>query len=98
MKESKLYPAFSNGTEFMWWQGRNCDRCVKASRYDAKRDDYTKYRCQVQHDIELASVTDGMVKKRVYDICSQSDCKYLQTTRKKYPKNTKSNIPSLFDL
>lgn len=51
---------FSNGTDFMMWQSKNCDRCVKASRYNPKTDTYTKYRCAVQRNIEMSSVTDGM--------------------------------------
>lgn len=98
-KVEPKYPAFSNGTEFMWWQGNNCDRCIKASRYNVKTDEYTKYRCQVQCDIEMASVQDGLVTKRVYDIVSQPICKYLQTERKRYLKRSKAmrNLPQLFE-
>lgn len=93
------YQAFSNGTEFMWWQGHNCDRCVKASHYNPKTDEFTKYRCQIQCDIEMASVQEGLVTKRVYDIVQQPTCKYLQTDRKRRRTRSKAmrNYPKLFD-
>lgn len=97
MSITKYYP-FSNGTEFMWWQGHNCDKCVKASRYNRQTDTYTKYRCAIQRDIEMASIGDGTTSKRVYDICQEADCRYRQTGRKQYSRKPKhDNHPNLFE-
>lgn len=68
MKKSK-YPVFSNGTEFELWMADNCDRCVKASRYNEKTDTYTKFRCVVQREIIAAYLDDGRASQRTYDIC-----------------------------
>ena len=99
MKEKSKYPPFSNGTEFMVWTARNCDRCVKAShlRETIVGEEYTKFRCVVQKEIILtAAFPDEYVSKRTYDICQKRDCPYMQETRKKYPK--KDNNPKLFDV
>lgn len=53
MKKYK-YPVYSNGTEFDMWVSRNCDRCVKASRYNENTDTYTKFRCAVNREIIMA--------------------------------------------
>ena len=54
----KIRP-FSNGTEFMIWRDKNCDRCEKANTETADR---TKT-CPMEYDIALASVTDGSIPK-----------------------------------
>ena len=99
MKEKSEYPPFSNGTEFMVWTARNCDRCVKAShpRETIAGEEYTTFRCAVQKEIILVGAfPDEYVSKRTYDICQKQDCPYRQETRKKYPK--KDNTPKLFDI
>ena len=99
MKEKSKYPPFSNGTEFMMWTARNCDRCVKAShlRETIAGEEYTTFRCAVQRGIILDNdFPDEYVSKRTYDICQKQDCPYRQETRKKYPK--KDNTPKLFDI
>ena len=45
-------PLFSNGTDFMWWQDRNCCQCRKAVWYNEKMNKYPEYRCALQRDIE----------------------------------------------
>lgn len=65
--EKGKYPLFSNGTEFQSWLANNCDLCSKASRYNEDTDTYTKYRCAIQRDIDVACITTGMGSKRVYD-------------------------------
>ena len=96
--EGKRYPLFSNGTEFMWWQERNCERCVKAVWYNEKTDTFPKYRCAIQKEIELAAATDGLGSLRTYKAINaeRSFCPYLQTERKKPQKI--DNEPKLFDL
>jgi hypothetical protein len=46
-------PLFSNGTEFTLWQYRNCDNCVKQSRYNEKNDTYSQFRCTIDRDISM---------------------------------------------
>ena len=96
--ESKeRYPLFSNGTEFMWWQSRNCERCVKAVWYNVKTDTYPQHRCAIQRDIEFAAVDDGCCgSKRASEAVHQAQCPYIQTERKKARKI--DNDPKLFDL
>lgn len=75
------YPLFSNGTEFQSWLANNCDLCVKASRYNEKTDSYTKYRCAIQRDIDVAYITDGMGSKRTHDaIRLNPRCPYFKDT------------------
>ena len=98
MKKYK-YPVFSNGTEFMVWEGENCDRCVKASRYNENTDTYTKFRCKVQEEIIMACLDDGRASERTYKICQERFCKFLQTERKQYPRKPKfDNQPKLFEV
>jgi len=83
---------FSNGTEFMNWQGNNCERCVKAVFYNEKKNTFPNYRCSVQRDIELAAVTDGCSGKRTYEAVQASVCPYIQYERKKYVKKDKNQL------
>lgn len=71
-------PPFSNGTEFMVWEELNCDQCVKASRYNEEKQDYTKIRCAVQRDI-FNSMGGEAISQRSYDACQQKDCPYKKT-------------------
>lgn len=74
------YPLFSNGTEFQSWLANNCDLCSKASRYNEDTDTYTKYRCAIQRDIDLAYINDGMGSKRVHDAVKLARCPYFKGT------------------
>lgn len=89
--EQKKYNLFSNGTEFMLWQSRNCDRCVKAVWFDIENNRMPKYRCAIQDHIELAAVTDGMGNKRDYDATHSRDCPYRKTERKAYRRTQKKD-------
>ncbi len=94
----KKYPLFSNGTEFMEWQSRNCEKCVKAVFYDEKKDRWPKYRCAVQKHIEEAAITDGCGNKRDYEATHSLDCPYKQTERKprkRKPRKAKKDIKQL---
>lgn len=95
-----MRPAFSNGTEFMQFEDHNCSQCVKASRYNEKKDTYTQFRCKVQEEIIKAAVSDGMVSDRVADITHDftmhgTRCPYLKTERKKYVKHDKNQLELL---
>lgn len=88
-KDKEQYMLFSNGTEFMIWQARNCEKCVKAVFYNQKTDTHPKYRCAVQKHIEEACIGDGRGNKRTHDACRSSECPYKRTERKTYPRKKK---------
>jgi hypothetical protein len=96
--ESKeRYPLFSNATEFMTWQSRNCERCVKAVWYNEKTDTFPKHRCKVQFEIEFAAVGDGCSgSKRASEATHQAQCPYIQTVRKPRTKRKAENELTLF--
>ncbi len=94
---------FSNGTEFMMFEERNCDRCWKSSRL--KNDSvnlktgeavYTKIICAIQRDIFTRMYSNEPIAQRTIDICRSFTCPYRQERRKKYEKD--KNQPKLFDL
>lgn len=87
-KDNKFY-LFSNATECLFWQSRNCERCVKSVFYDVKKDYYPKFRCAVQKHIEEAAITDGRGNKRDYEATHSFDCPYKQTERK--PRKVKKD-------
>lgn len=90
------YPLFSNGTEFMMWTSRNCEKCVKAVFYDEKRDIYPKYRCAIQRHIEEACIGYGYGNKRDYEATHAYDCPYKRTERKQYKRKGKIDERDLF--
>lgn len=51
------YRLFPNGTSFMCWNDRNCDRCVK--RYDPEKHHTWKSDCDIETAIGLSAATDG---------------------------------------
>jgi len=51
------FALFPNGTSFMMWNDRNCDRCVK--RYDENKHVQGRSKCDIENAIALASATDG---------------------------------------
>jgi len=85
------YYLFSNGTEFMLWQARNCDRCVKAVHVSPDTWQFPNYRCAIQKHIEEAAIRDGMGNKRDYE-ATRSDCPYKQTERKKRIKKNPKQL------
>jgi len=86
---------FSNGTEFMAWYDRNCDRCWKASVYIEKENRYTPYRCAIQRDIEVRAAGGGLISQHTIDATSKADCPNREEKRKHYAKGT-SKLPKLF--
>ena len=92
---------FGSGTEHYIWANRNCDRCVKASKYKCETiagEEYTKGRCAIQRDIFTRMYSNEPISQRTIDVCSMSDCPYRQ---EHYPKKRKSdkykNEPKLFE-
>lgn len=92
IKSIKNYSLFSNGTEFMEWQSRNCEKCVKAVFYNEKKDYYHKYRCAVQKHIEEAAITDGYGNKRDYEATHSIDCPFKQTERTRKAKKDNKQL------
>ena len=90
---------FSNGTEFDVWNERNCERCVKASRYKGETiagEEYTKCRCAIQRDIFVRMSSKDPISQKTIDVCRMRDCPYRQEKRPKYEKH--KNEPKLFKL
>lgn len=87
----KKYPLFSNGTEFMEWQSRNCEQCVKAVFYNEKKDYYPKYRCAIQKHIEIAAIADGTGSQRDYNATHSVICPYRATERKPQKRKAKTD-------
>lgn len=78
--ETKL---FSNGTDFMVWVDRNCQNCVKHSRYNEKKDTYSRFVCSIDADIQMqaASIVEDANLKSV-NATKMDICQYLKTERK----------------
>ena len=85
------YRLFSNGTEFMQWQERNCEKCIKATYINPNTWRWPNYRCAVQKHIEMAIISDGMGNKRDYD-ATRSDCPYKQTERSRKMKKDPNQL------
>lgn len=89
---------FSNGTEYMIWEERNCDRCWKSSHIKNDSDpdypEYTKIKCAIQRDILNRMWSGEPISQRTIDICEKHNCPYRQERRLKYEKN--KNLPKLF--
>jgi len=96
MKNQKRFPLFSNGTEFMLWTLRNCDRCIKAVFYNEKKNTCPKYKCRIQEHIEIACIGDGMGNERDYKATHSYICPHIKTERKKPRKKTNENELTLF--
>jgi len=66
---------FSNGTEYMLWQGRNCDNCAK---YENESTEVGNAGCRIAFYIDLCSVT-GELPPDVDKITEQLDCPAFET-------------------
>ena len=77
---------FSNGTEFMRWEERNCDRCIKNSHIKDNEIDYTVIKCSVQRDIIIRMFSNVPIPLRSYEACQQLDCPYR---KEKWPKKAR---------
>jgi hypothetical protein len=88
MKKNCTRPCFSNGSECGAWIDKNCDNCVKGSRYNAKNDSYTKIRCTIQEDIFTQYLGNGndAIRQKSYDATRYNKCPHIipiGTPRKK---------------
>lgn len=91
---------FSNGTEHMRWEERNCDRCWKSSHLKRgsgpDNPDFTATRCAIQRDIFIRMYSNELISQKTIDVCRMRDCPYRQEKRPKYEKH--KNEPKLFEL
>lgn len=90
---------FSNGTEYMMFEERCCDKCVKHSHLrregDTKyEDEYTNVVCSIERDIFTRMWCNEPINQRTIDVCYDfvmhgKLCPYMKTERKKYIKKNK---------
>ena len=92
---NKDYILFSNATEFMIWQSKNCEWCAKAVFYDERNNHMPRYRCAIQEHIEFAAVSDGMGNKRDAIATHSDECPFKQTERKRYPVKPRKDVNQL---
>ena len=52
---------FPNGTSFMMWRDRNCDRCKKGYNED-KHPSGQNHDCPIEQAISVASMLDGTLQ------------------------------------
>lgn len=91
---------FSNGTEYMIFEERCCNKCIKSSEPRDGGDGLTHYtnqredgmpRCSIQRDIMTRMFCNDPIKHETIDICNNFNrhgtlCPYMKTERKKYEK------------
>lgn len=102
MPKVKIDP-FSNGTEAMLWEERNCGRCVKGSflKEDEKTgelsytnaDSHSLPRCRIQRDIMLRSFGDVEIDDETVEVCRSfvmngTPCPRLLTSRPRRSKKS----------
>ncbi len=75
-------PMFSNGTEFTSWTFRNCDKCVKQSHYNEKKDTYSAFKCSIDRDMSMQAAGLIEVNIKSFETVKNKDCPYIQTERK----------------
>lgn len=89
---------FSNGTEFEVWIERNCERCIKASRFKRETiagEEYTKCRCSIQQDIFIRRVCKEPISQRTIDVCNMTNCPYR---KEHYPARKPKKAKGMNDL
>jgi hypothetical protein len=74
---------FSNGSEHCSWISYNCEKCVKFSRYNEKKDTYSQFRCSIDKDIQMqaAGIVEAVNVKSA-EAVELAICPYLETERK----------------
>lgn len=99
MKKMNKDP-FSNGTEYMMFEERCCDKCIKHSHLRREgdteyEDEYTKIVCSIERDIITRMACDEPINQRTIDVCYDftmhgKPCPYMKTERKKYARRVKN--------
>ena len=84
-------PCFSNGTEYAMWQDINCCKCVKATFFNEKKNDFPQYRCRIQGQIDGQTVGISEISLRTYDAAQNTECPYKKTERKVFEKRVIKN-------
>ena len=102
MKKDCNKPCFSNGSECCAWLDRNCENCIKGSRYNEKNGNYTKMRCTIQEDILTQYMGKGndAIRQRSYEVTLLKDCPYIVPLGTPRPKRYKVTLEqqTLFEL
>jgi len=75
----KQYRPFSNATEFMMWQDKNCYKCKK---YESESKSEAEAGCKLAFNLDLSSVLDGTIPEWVADEIGTTD-KHSQIYKKK---------------
>lgn len=106
MKKLVNKDPFSNGTEHMIFEEKNCDRCVKSSvakpdGTNTNCDEHNMPKCSIQRDIVTRMFSDKPIKEETVDICMDfilngTLCKYLKTDRKTKRKKVDQTQGTLF--
>ena len=101
MKQLIQIPCFSNGTEFMWWLGRNCDHCTKSPKYHNDKDGewYSKSRCKIRDEIDMQAVGNGdeAVSYRTFEATHKTDCPFIQKDWPKRKRTKKDESLNMFE-
>lgn len=71
--EKPDYSLFPNGSSFMDWYERNCDRCVKCLKPDQLQKNGNNPQCVIETAIALASATDGTLTHGGYTAMNKAD-------------------------
>ena len=95
---------FSNVTEYMLFEERCCNKCIKHSHLKRDgdtewEDEYTKIVCSIERDILERMCNNEPINQRTIDVCNDfilhgKLCPYMKTKRKKVDKT--KNLPKLF--
>jgi hypothetical protein len=96
-KTEPRFVPFPNGTSFMMWMERNCERCWKSKVSDATG----KSRCAIENAISIWIVGYGTVNPRIAKRLNWDGKSYLETDcaerEEKRPKQKKRiQGPELF--
>lgn len=85
---------FSNGTDFLIFEERNCNRCIKSSQPQKDGISYTNAdnknlpnRCSIQRDIIVRMFSYTPIKQKTIDICrnfilKEEICPYIKLRKK----------------
>jgi len=92
------YRPFPNGTAFMVWTERNCDRCWKAKVSELTQ----RSRCPIENAIARGAISDGTIPQRIAKRLGwdgktylETDCQEREETRPKTHKKTPNQIELL---
>lgn len=77
---------FSNGTEYMFWIGRNCDHCWKGDR------------CRHFREIHLRMGCDDPIHQDTIDFTQMNDCPKREEHRPRKPVKRHRPIAGQLDL